>query len=169
MIAAGALAGCGGSSAATPAPTASPVTATSVAQQLFDRLGAGDASAAGALLASDASWSGGPGCSPVKCVGSNVIQKIFATRVKSHPHYSLSNFVETGQSATFNLQVTSDRVRAAGADRVLVNDTLTIKDGKAAAVTETFDMTDAQTSMFVKFTRDHSPPQGGPAPGPTSA
>lgn len=84
-------------------------------------------------------------------------------RVASHPHYKLSNFVDTGPTVTFKIQVTSDRTRAAGVSRVLANDTLTIKDGKAAAVTETFDMADAETATFVKFSQAHS----GPSPSPT--
>lgn len=92
LFAAGTLAACGGSSATTSAPTPSPTAATSVARQIFDRLGVGDAAGAGALLTSDATWSGGPGCDPGRCVGSAAVQKDFRDEGRQPPPLQTEQF-----------------------------------------------------------------------------
>jgi SnoaL-like domain len=160
-IAAGMLVACGGSSAGTPAPSPS-VSAQALARQLYGHLGAGDAVAAAALVADDATWDGGPGCSPTRCVGLPAIQKAFAGRTASHPQYTLGDFAEAESGVAFKLQVASDRIAAAGVPRIVVNDVLTIKGGKVSVVTETFDTVDPATATYVRFL------QAQPAPSANS-
>jgi SnoaL-like domain len=160
-IAAGMLVACGGASAGTPAPSPS-VSAQALARQLYGHLGAGDTEAAAVLVSDDATWDGGPGCSPTKCVGSAAIQKAFVGRTASHPQYTLSDFAGSGSGVAFKLQVASDRIAAAGVPRILVKDVLTIKGGKVSAVTETFDTVDPATATYVRFL------QAQPAPSANS-
>ncbi|MHB8508076.1 MAG: hypothetical protein ACYDGR_05425 [Candidatus Dormibacteria bacterium] len=162
LIVVGLLAACGSSPSGTAAPTPSPVTASAVARELYDHLSAGETTAASALIAADATWDGGPGCSPAKCVGLAAIQKSFGIKVGGHGHYSLSDFAESGSTVTFKNAVTSDLTRAAAVSRILVKQSLTIGDGKVVAVTEALDATDPETLTFIKFRNAHPAPSASP-------
>jgi hypothetical protein len=151
------VAACGGSTASVSS-TPSSGDPAKIANQLWTQLDAGDAAGATALVSPTATWQGGPGCAPAPCVGAAQIGTSFGMRVAAHAHILVSNLRSSGSVATFTLQVASDRIAAAGVSRIIVNDTMTVSQGKVTDVKEIFDMTDAQTAAYVQFSQTHPAP-----------
>lgn len=152
-----AVAACGGTSASV-SPTTSSGDPAKIASQLWTQLDAGDAAGAAALVSPTATWQGGPGCAPAPCIGAAQIGTSFGMRVAAHAHVLVNDLHSSGSVATFTLQVSSDRIAAAGVLRIIVNDTMTVTQGKVADVKEIFDMTDPQTAAYVQFSQTHPAP-----------
>jgi hypothetical protein len=153
--------GCAGCGAASPAQgngtggaQASPL---STGQELFSDLSTGNVNGAALLIGDDATWSGGPGCTPTPCAGRNAITTVLHMRANSEPQYTLSSMASQGDSASFDLQVSSKLTAAAGVARVLAHDTITVSGNKVSTITESFTMSDPQTAAFVTYLHSHTP------------
>jgi hypothetical protein len=139
--------------------------------QLLQALNRGDAAAAGVYLADDAVYSISDGvglCGPLPCVGRPAIQLELDRQVLVHTSYLHLGLEASGNTVIGRYAVTSDRVKAAGAQRVLGTVTSEVRTDKLTYIRISLERDDPQTALFLgSLVRDSG--SGAVAPATTSA
>ena len=133
-----------------------------VQQQLFEALARGDVARALALFTEDAVIDAPSGpCMLAPCVGKAAIQKDLERLVADHSRrvnplktYVVNNLVVT------RLEASSDTIRKAGVDRIVVWAIREMRGDKIAAIRCCLpERTDPQTARFLEWERAHVPIQ----------
>jgi limonene-1,2-epoxide hydrolase len=134
-----------------------------VLQRFVAARNAGDVAGAMALVADDIRFVGGPVCTPEQpCLGRDVAQRDVVEQFIStfHAHLTIIGTPQvTGNQVLIRTEVTDDRSRAAGVDRLVANLTVEVRDGKIVRWVSLPDASDPQTATFLA-----SPPAQPAAP-----
>jgi hypothetical protein len=129
-------------------------------EQLQQAIARGDVAGAVALYADDAVIDGPGVCAAAPCVGKAAIQRDIERRVtaKNQPK-TLSHYV-SGNVLTTRFEVSSDVIRKAGAERIIVWLVYEVKDGKIVAERgPLYERTDPQTARYAEWLRTQQPSQ----------
>ena len=132
----------------------------SVVQHFIDARNAGDVAGAMALVADDMRFVGGPICTPAKpCVGRaaaqrDVVEQFIQTY---HAHLTIVGTPQVlGSQVKARTEVSDDRSKATGVDRLVANLTVEVRDGKMASWVSILDPSDPQTAKFLAFQQAHA-------------
>jgi hypothetical protein len=128
------------------APAAAPVSSASMRQQVIEALNRGDATAAAALFTDDGVLQGVAGCFTSPCTGRAAVLAALQREVGDKARITILGTQPVGNTVTGRFQAESDLVRAAGAQRLLGTDTVTLRGDRVASFRIAFDLTDPQTA-----------------------
>jgi hypothetical protein len=125
-----------------------------VVQRFYDLRNAGNVAGSMALVADDVRLVGGPACTVAKpCIGRDAVQRDMVQNfLPLHAHLTIVGAPQvSGDQVKARAAVTSDRTRAAGVDRQVVNLTVVVRDGKIESGLSQPDPSDPQTAKFLAF------------------
>jgi len=146
--------------AALPSVVVAQVDPVAVFRQAVDARNRGDLPGFLALFAPDAVRQ--DGSCPTGCSGE-VMRRSFEQNVAEHFQATVLSAQATGTTVTARAELRSDAFRARGAERVISNFTVQLRDGKIARWASTLDASDAQTAAYQAALRAQAP-QAPPAP-----
>ena len=130
---------------ALPSPAAAQVDPVAVFRQALDLRNRGDLAGFLVLFAPYAVRQ--DGSCPTGCSGE-VMRRSFEQNIAEHFQASVLSAQAAGNSVTARAELRSDTFRARGAERVISNFTVELRDGKVARWVSTLDASDAQTAAY---------------------
>ncbi len=135
-----------------------------VLQRFNDARNRGDIAGAVALLTDDVRFAEGPMCTADNpCIGVAAARETLEAGARVHVRETVVGTpVVTGTTVRFRAEVRFDNVPVPGVERLIVNSTVDVRDGKIASYIGIEDLSDAQTAKLFAAQR---PPQG-PPPAP---
>ncbi|HEY7068110.1 MAG TPA: cupredoxin family copper-binding protein [Chloroflexota bacterium] len=121
-------------------------------QQMTEAVNRGDAAAAMALFADDATLTGAGPCMMTACTGRDAVQRELQRQTASHLRVQPGSgqLQTSGNSVTAPFQVTADDIRALGVERLVGQVTLEARDGKIAALRIQLDPNDPQSAQVMQ-------------------
>ncbi|HEY7060006.1 MAG TPA: nuclear transport factor 2 family protein [Chloroflexota bacterium] len=159
-------------------PGASPMLSASESRALGTYLrqlysiSRGNGADAMSLFADDATYwfSDGVGnCSTAPCVGRDAIRAEVERQIGQHARFTPFGGDVDGPSVTGLWDIRSDRVTAAGSDRVLGTITAEVRGDRVASLRITLVRDDPPTQRFVSWLQGQGSTTAGPAAAPTAA
>lgn len=151
--------------AGPPAATSAATDPAAVIQRFFDARNRYDIEGTLALVTDDFRLVGGPNCTPASpCIGVAAQRAELRFYIADHAQVIIVGTPQvSGTTVRLRAEGRADVFRAAGAERVIVNTTVEVRDGKLASYIGVFDASDAQTAQFLASLRA---PQGPPSAPP---
>ena len=135
-----------------------------VFRQAVDARNRGDLGGVMAVFADDAVRQDGS-CLP-PCVGEAAIRRSMEQNLAEHFQATVLAAQAAGNTVTARAELRSDLFRAGGAERVISDFTVELRDGKIVRWSSTLDTGDAPTAAYIAY-RTALQAQGGPtAPAP---
>jgi hypothetical protein len=135
-----------------------PVT---VFRRVVDARNRGDLDGIMAEFAADAVRQDGS-CQP-PCVGTAALRRSFEQNLEEHFQATVLAAQASGTTVTARAELRSDAFRARGAERVISNFVVELRDGKIVRWSSTLDASDAQTAAYQAALRAAAS-QTSPAP-----
>src|SRR5207249_3721245 len=91
-------------------------------------------------------------CFETPCVGRAAVQKEIEREVADHLQHTtnLGPLRVTGDTLTSRFEARSDRIKAAGIERILVSATTVVRGDKITSIRWVLDSSDAQTAAYLK-------------------
>ena len=129
-----------------------------VFRQVVEARNRGDLAAVMAVFADDAVRQDGS-CQPI-CVGEAAVRRSFEDNIAEHFQATVLTAQAAGNTVTARGELRSDRFRARGAERIISDFTIELREGKIVRWSSTPDASDAQTAAYQAVLRA----QAGPAP-----
>ncbi len=148
----------------TPGPASAQVDLLDLSQRELDALNAGDVEGVLGFYAEDAMLQGSPGCL-TPCVGTEAIRMELESIVADNLRVALISATVSDSTVTRKTEATSDSIRAAGVERIVVSETLEFRGGKISFVTAKVDLADEETRRFLDFLAKSAQPAEAPATG----
>jgi len=135
------------------------------AAALFRSLERGDIAGAMSVFSDDAVFEGFGLCATARCAGKTAIQREIEREVADKGAFlGLSEtFRYSGETLTSGNEIRSDSIRAAGVERLRLNRTVEVRDGKIVLLRLIPDTSDAQTARFFGGAPGVRPPSTGDA------
>ena len=131
-----------------------------LSQQELQALNAGDVDGAVALFTEGAVLEGTQGCL-TPCVGREAIRLEFESLVADGTHSTVLDAKVSGNTVTRMVETTSNSIKAAQLDRIVVKEILEFTGNKIFSMKIQPDLTDEQTNAFVSQTLASSLPSAG--------
>jgi hypothetical protein len=116
-------------------------------RQFQEAINRGDADAAIALLADDATWLRGT-CQPNPCAGTPRLRQEIVRQIGDHNQASAFSTDAGGGAVVVRYELRSDFGRKKGVERRIQLDTVTAQDGKIRSIVTKLDMSDPETKTF---------------------
>ena len=127
-------------------------------ERLQQAIARGNVAGAVALYAEDAVVDGLGVCAATPCVGKAAIQKDIERRVAAKNQPKTLSHYASGNVLTTRVEVRSDVIKKAGAERIIVWLIYEVKDGKIVAERgPLFERTDPQTARYAEWLRAQQP------------
>ena len=86
-------------------------------------------------------------CQP-SCSGTDALRRSFEDNIAEHFQATVLTAQASGSTVTARAELRSDRFRALGAERVISNFTVEVREGKIVLWSSTLDASDAQTAAY---------------------
>jgi hypothetical protein len=134
-----------------------------IARQYVDARNRGDVEGAFALMAPGGTFQGAGQCAQAPCSG-DALKAQLQREVGLHISISVTSAETEGNTSKLHLQVTNDRIKQCGVERVVSTETYTVVDGKITSIVAVIDQSDPQSARFLAC----PPPTQPPAPGAPS-
>lgn len=149
---------------AVPAVAAQDDPAT-VVQRFFDARNRYDVAGTLALVTDDFRLIGGPQCTPASpCVGREALRAEMQNYIAGRAQVTIVGTPQvSGTTVRARVEGRADVFRAAGAERIINDVTMEVRDGKLASLVGVPDASDPQTARYLAFLRNQ---QGAGAPPP---
>ena len=129
-----------------------------VVQQFLAAWSRGDLDAAMALVADDVTYIAGPVCTLQEpCRGTAALREFIAGEVRAGQTFTVTELRAAGSGVLGRWEIRNERIRAAGSERVVVNNLSQVPRDKITVFVSLFDLTDPQTAQRA----------GLPAPAPS--
>ena len=143
------LLGLGSQSVSRPVQ-AQRLSAGMVFQDQITRYNSGDLEAELATFTDTAVLVGPASCTlSTPCVGTGAIRAGLAASIADHAQATIISLQEAGSTVSGQLELRSDRIRAAGVERAVFTYLVQVQGGYVAASVRVPDLSDAQTATFV--------------------
>ncbi len=136
-----------------------------VFQRFNDARNRADVAGTLALVTDDIRLVGGPQCTPAApCIGAAAFRTDLENNyIGGHTKVTIVDVPQvTGTTVHARIEVRSDRIRAAGVERIVNNLTVEVRDGKLASYIAVPEMSDAQTAQFLAYVRARQGPPTAP-------
>ena len=119
-----------------------------VFRAFVDAINRGDATAALALIAANATWERGGQCPPGQCVGLARLAQEVERDVANHHRMDIAALDGSADSVTVRIELRNDGTRRAGVERTIQTFAVAVADGKIVSLRATNDLTDPLTAEF---------------------
>ena len=129
---------------------AGPVNPGALLQRLTETYNRGDASAALALFADDATFQGAGTCMTAACRGREAIQRELVRAFAQHVSVTPGPAQVTGNTVTAQFQVTDDAIRSMGVQRIIGTVSLEARGDRIGSFRITLDTSDPQTATAMQ-------------------
>ncbi len=139
-----------------------------VFQRFNDARNRADVAGTLALVTDDIRLVAGDPCtSATPCVGVAANRAYLEDYISVHGKVTIVGTPQvSGTTMHARIEVRSDRIRAAGVERIVNNLTVEVRDGKLASYNAVPEMSDAQTAQFLAYVRaQQGPPTAPPRTG----
>lgn len=133
---------------ATPPAAMPPPEGAAVFRAFLDAVNRGDATAARALLAANATWERGGQCPPGRCAGQARLGEEIDRDVANHHRLEIVQLDVSGPTVTARVELRTEGTRTAGVERVIQLFVVTVADAKITALRAENDLDDPQTAAF---------------------
>jgi hypothetical protein len=121
-------------------------------QQGIDALNRGEIDPILENWADDMVFEAIPLCDEVECVGKDAYGNYLEYYVDLNTQFTITNCEVSGDTVAITYEVTSDGIRAAGVDRIIIGATREFQgDQLVAEGPGSIDLTDPQTAQFVEY------------------
>ena len=132
-----------------------------VLQRFNDARNRGDIDGAAALLTDDVRYAEGPYCTADNpCIGVAAARATMEDGKRIHVQGTVVGTpVVTGTTVRFRAEIRFDNIPVPGVERLIVNGTVDVRDGKIASYIDVPDLSDAQTAQLLAA---QPPPQSPP-------
>ncbi len=149
----------------TVAPADDPVA---VYRRFIDARNRYDLDATLALVTDDIQFVGaGAVCTAAHpCVGKEAFRTDMQGAFAAHVQNTIVGMPQVvGTTVRARLELRADNLPAAGVERIIIEATTEVRDGKIASTRTMPDASDPQTAQFLDYQRTHQPPAPGTMPG----